>query len=114
MRETAFLTLLLLITHISLKALFINIVAHILCGNLKKRASSLFLKPNDLDREMFSAMRSEGDIIDFMLSAKRDQKAAERLFRRALKAVHAWPYRVINMDQNVRSNFPGACSILFR
>lgn len=45
-------------------------------------------------------MDSEGDTIDFMLSAKRDQKAAERFFKRALKTEHASPPRVINVDQN--------------
>jgi len=35
-----------------------------------------------------------------MLSAKRDQKAAKRFLKRALKAEHASPSRVINVDQN--------------
>ncbi len=36
----------------------------------------------------------------FMLSAKRDARAAERFFRKALKASHNQTPRVINVDKN--------------
>ena len=45
-------------------------------------------------------MDSEGNTLDFMLSAKRDARAAERFFRKALKASHNQEPRVINVDKN--------------
>jgi transposase-like protein len=80
---------------------------------IKKKSRSLFRPTNDSYRVdeiyikvkgrwkyLYRAVDSEGDTIDFMLNAKRDQKAAERFFKRALKTEHAWPPRVINVDQN--------------
>lgn len=45
-------------------------------------------------------MDSEGNTLDFMLSAKRDGKAAARFFRKVLKANHVSQPRVINVDKN--------------
>jgi transposase-like protein len=39
-------------------------------------------------------------MIDFMLSAKRDKRAAKKFFRKALKTVHTQKPRVINVDKN--------------
>jgi transposase-like protein len=46
------------------------------------------------------AVDSNGNTIDFMLSAKRDAQAAERFFRKALKVCHNITPRVINVDKN--------------
>jgi transposase, IS6 family len=43
---------------------------------------------------------STGQTIDFMLSAKRDARAAKRFFRKMLKAPKHQSPRVINVDQN--------------
>jgi len=43
---------------------------------------------------------SKGNTLDFLLSAKRDAKAARRFFCKVLKAVHTQPPRVINVDRN--------------
>jgi transposase-like protein len=80
---------------------------------IKKRSRGLFRPTNDSYRVdetyikvkgqwkyLYRAVNSEGDTIDFMPSAKRDRKAAERFLKRVLKAEHAWPPRVINGDQN--------------
>jgi transposase, IS6 family len=49
---------------------------------------------------LYRAVDSTGQTIDFMLSAKRDARAAKRFFRKMLKATsHASP-RVINVDKN--------------
>jgi transposase-like protein len=49
---------------------------------------------------LYRAVDSTGQTIDFMLSAKRDARAARRFFRKMLKAPkHPYP-RVINVDQN--------------
>ena len=49
---------------------------------------------------MYRAVDSVGNTIEFMLSAKRDAGAAERFFRKALKASHNQEPRVINVDKN--------------
>lgn len=46
------------------------------------------------------AVDSQGNTLDFMLSAKRDGKAAARFFRKVLKAQHIIQPRVINVDKN--------------
>ena len=49
---------------------------------------------------LYRAVESEGNTLDFMLSAKRDGKAAARFFRKVLKANHVTAPRVINVDKN--------------
>lgn len=49
---------------------------------------------------LYRAVDSEGNTIDFMLSAKRDSGAAERFFRKAMNAAHNQEPRVINVDKN--------------
>jgi len=48
----------------------------------------------------YRAINSEGNTLEFMLSAKRDKKAAMRFFKKALKAKHNQQPRVINVDKN--------------
>jgi len=49
---------------------------------------------------LYRAVDSQGNTLDFMLSAKRDARAAERFFRKVLKAEHNSKPRVINVDKN--------------
>jgi transposase-like protein len=49
---------------------------------------------------LYRAVDSQGNTLDFMLSAKRDAKAAARFFRKVSKAQHTQAPRVINMDKN--------------
>src|SRR5215475_9305437 len=49
---------------------------------------------------LFRAVDSKGQTIDFMLSAKRDARAAKRFFRKMLKAPKHQSPRVINVDKN--------------
>jgi len=53
-------------------------------------------KPKYLDR----AVDSAGNTLDFLLTAKRDGKAAKRFFRKTLKAIHTSSLRVIAVDKN--------------
>ena len=48
----------------------------------------------------YRAVDSNGDTIDFMLSAKRDRKAAKRFFKKALSSNHNQIPRVITVDKN--------------
>ena len=49
---------------------------------------------------LYRAVDSQGNTLDFMLSARRDAGAAERFFRKALKSSHNQKPRVINVDKN--------------
>ncbi len=53
-------------------------------------------KPNYLYR----AVDSNGNTIDFLLTAKRNAAAAKRFFRKTLKALHTCSLRVITVDNN--------------
>jgi transposase-like protein len=55
---------------------------------------------------LYHAVDSTGQTIDFMLSAKRDARAAKRFFRKMLKAPNHQSPRVINVDQN--RSYPSA------
>ncbi len=48
----------------------------------------------------YRAVDSNGDTIDFMLSSKRDRKAAKRFFKKALSSNHNQIPRVITVDKN--------------
>ena len=49
---------------------------------------------------LYRAVDSSGQTLDFRLSAKRDTKAAKRFLKKALKARHTQTPRVINVDKN--------------
>jgi transposase, IS6 family len=49
---------------------------------------------------LYRALDSTGQTIDFMLSAKRDAKAAKRFFRKMLKSPSHSSPRVINVERN--------------
>ena len=49
---------------------------------------------------LYRAVDSSGNTLDFLLSAKRDARAAERFFRKTLSVTHTHAPRVINVDKN--------------
>jgi transposase, IS6 family len=49
---------------------------------------------------LYRAVDSDSNTLDFMLSAKRDGKAAARFFRKVLGAKHTQTPRVITVDKN--------------
>ena len=49
---------------------------------------------------LYRAVDSQGNTLDFLLSAKRDARAAERFFRKTRSASHTQAPRVINVDKN--------------
>jgi transposase, IS6 family len=64
------------------------------------RVDETYIKVKKPWHYLYRAVDSEGYTIDFMLSVKRDAKAAERFFRKVLQASHAVPPRVIIVDRN--------------
>jgi IS6 family transposase len=49
---------------------------------------------------LYRAVDSAGNTVEFMLSQTRDGQAAKRFLRKALRAHHTVPPRVINVDKN--------------
>ena len=59
-----------------------------------------YIKVNGEWKYLYRAVDSEGNTLDFMLSAKRDQKAAKRFLKKVLRARQNQKPRVINVDKN--------------
>jgi transposase, IS6 family len=59
---------------------------------------------------LYRAVDSGGNTVEFMLSPTRDAVSAKRFFRKALRARHTAPPRVINVDRN--PSYPKAVSKL--
>jgi transposase-like protein len=73
---------------------------HLRPTNDSYRVDVTYVKIKGAWKYLYRAVDSTGQTIDFMLSAKRDARAAKRFFRKMLKAAsHASP-RVINVDKN--------------
>ena len=64
------------------------------------RVDETYVKVNGKWTYLYRAVDSNGDTIDFMLSAKRDTKAARRFFIKALRSPHNQNPRVITVDKN--------------
>lgn len=64
------------------------------------RVDETYIEVKGVWKYLYRAVDSEGNTLDFMLSAKRDGKAAARFFRKVLKAGHTQVPRVVNVDQN--------------
>ena len=54
-------------------------------------------------KDLYRAVASAGKTLDFMLSAKRDGKAAARFLRKVLKAKHTQKPRVITVAKKAAS-----------
>jgi len=73
---------------------------HVGLTNDSCRADETYVKVKGVWKYLYRAVDSAGNTLDFMLSAKRDAKAAERFFRKVLKARHTQSPRVITVDKN--------------
>jgi transposase, IS6 family len=73
---------------------------HLRLTNGSYRVDETYIKIKGKWYYLYRAVDSTGQTIDFMLSAKRNTKAAKRFFRKMLKAPEHQSPRVINVDQN--------------
>jgi IS6 family transposase len=64
------------------------------------RVDETYIKIKKQWSYLYRAVDSEGHTLDFWLSATREAQAAERFFRKALRAQHTATPRVITVDQN--------------
>jgi IS6 family transposase len=73
---------------------------HLGLTNDSWRVDETYIKVKREWKYLYRAVDSMGNTLDFMLSAKRDGKAAARFFRKVLKAEHTQAPRVITVDKN--------------
>ena len=74
---------------------------HLNTTNDSWKVDETYIKVKGEWKYLYRAIDSQGNTLDFMLSAKRDAKAAERFFKKVLKAKHTKIPRVINVDKNL-------------
>ncbi len=73
---------------------------HLRSTNDSWRVDETYIEVKGKPKYLYRAVGSDGNTIDFLLTAKRDAKAAQRFFRKALKAIHTCFPRVITVDKN--------------
>lgn len=83
---------------------------HLQLTNDSWRVDETYIQIKGEWKYLYRAVDSQGNTLDFMLSAKRDGKAAARFFRQVLKANHVMQPRVINVDKNAA--YPVAIEML--
>jgi transposase, IS6 family len=64
------------------------------------KVDKTYVKVKGKWKYLYRAIDSEGNTLDFMLSAKRDKASAIRFFKKILYAQHTDIPRVINVDKN--------------
>jgi transposase, IS6 family len=73
---------------------------HLNITNDSYRVDETYIKIKKQWHYLYRAVDSQGQTLDFMLSATRDADAAERFFRQVLRALHRRTPRVITVDKN--------------
>ena len=73
---------------------------HLRPTNDSWRVDETYIKVKSKWKYFYRAVDSNGDTIDFMLSAKRNRKAAKRFFKKTLNSNHNQIPRVITVDKN--------------
>jgi transposase, IS6 family len=73
---------------------------HLKPTNDSWRLDETYIKVKGVWKYLYRAVDSEGNTLDFMLSAKRDGKAVARFFRKVLKGQHTQALGVITVDKN--------------
>jgi transposase-like protein len=73
---------------------------HLKLTNDSWRVDETYILVKGKQKYLYRAVDSQGNTLDFLLTAKRDAKAAKRFFRKTLKAIHTQTPRVITVDKN--------------
>jgi len=73
---------------------------HLRLTNYSWRVDETYIKVKGKWKYFYRAVDSNGDTIDFMLSSKRDRKAAKRFLKKILSSNHNQIPRVIIVDKN--------------
>jgi len=73
---------------------------HLRLTNDSWRVDETYIEVKGKPKYLYRAVDSDGNTLDFLLTAKRDAAAAKRFFRKTLKAIHTQTPRVITVDKN--------------
>lgn len=73
---------------------------HLRPTNDSWRVDETYILVKGKQKYLYRAVDSQGNTLDFLLTAKRDALAAKRFFRKTLKAIHTQTPRVITGDKN--------------
>ena len=73
---------------------------HLKSTNDSWKVDETYIKVKGKWKYLYRAVDSEGNTLDFMLSARRNKRAAKRFFKKVIKARHNRQPRVINVDKN--------------
>ena len=73
---------------------------HLRPANGSYRIDETYIKVKKEWKYLYRAVDSNGQTIDFMLSAKRDRVAAKRFFRKVIQSDHAVPPYAMTVDKN--------------
>jgi transposase, IS6 family len=73
---------------------------HLSSTNDSWKVDETYIKVKGKWKYLYRAIDSQGNTLDFMLSAKRDAKAAKRFLKKVLRGKHVSTPRVINVDKN--------------
>jgi transposase, IS6 family len=74
---------------------------HLRPTNDSYRVDEAYIKVKGVWKYLYRAVDAPGRTIDFLLSAKRDARAAKCFFRKMLKLLQHPSPQVINVDQNI-------------
>ena len=74
--------------------------SHLRPTNDSWRVDETYILVKGKQKYLYRAVDSQGNTLDFLITAKRDAKAAKRFFRKTLKAMHTQIPRVITVDKN--------------
>ena len=67
---------------------------------IQARVDETYIEVKGECKYLYRVVDSDGNTLDFLLTAKRNAEAAKRFLRKALNAVHTQEPRVINVDKN--------------
>lgn len=73
---------------------------HLRPTNDSWRVDETYIKVKRVWKYLYRAVDSQGNTLDFLLTAKRDANAAERFLRKMLNAPHTQIPRVLNVDKH--------------
>jgi len=73
---------------------------HLRPTNDSWRVDETYIKVKGEYKYLYKAVDSDGNTIDFMLSVKRNRKAAKRFLKKALGSKHNQITRAITVDKN--------------